>query len=106
MTTGEFFEAKITMPEGTTRCDFGFTFGRWTCWIINDLRWYVGKGDTIEDANAQAIMNFNNGIQIGRMKELRQAEKPRELDGRTREGKYIKSNNVTPLSTQDLKDMF
>lgn len=105
--TGEFFTASISIPDGATRCDFGFVFGQWTNWCICDLRWYVGRGKTVEEANADMLLKFNSGFEIGRMKEVRQMLKPKELDGRTREGKMVKSSPTTePLTDQDLKDMF
>ena len=105
--TGEFLTANITIPEGASRCDFGYVFGHWTNWCICDLRWYVGKGTTVEEANADMLLKFSMGAEVGRMKELRQSLKPKELDGRTREGKLMKSGSApTPLTDQDLKDMF
>lgn len=92
----------LALPEGFTRCDFGYVYGKWSCWAVRDLRYFRGQGVTMQAAFDAMIFELENGREVWTMKNIRQAEKPKELDGRTREGKSV----TKELYLKDLKDLF
>lgn len=100
----EFLNASITIPQKSTRCDFGFALGHWTNWCIVELKWYVGRGDTIEQANADMLMKFHNKSSLGSVKLF--TPRVKELDGRTKEGKAWNKKDLRETTDEELKDIF
>ena len=100
----EFITATITIPANATRCDFGFVYGRWSCWCIAELKYYRGMGATLEEANVDMLVKYHNQSSLGSVKLF--TPRVKELDGRTREGKAWNKKEIRETTDDELDELF